>query len=224
MAKDSITKTKSTAWKIVFIVVTVLAFAGLTAAAGVYYKKYNDLKNHPVSADKAAQDEIGRTISEVGKLYDLPKDETPSIATVKDKEKLKDQPFFAKAENGDTTLIYSKAKLAILYRPGTKQLINVSSVNIQSQVPSVKIIGTVSDRAAVDKILKENFKDQVIVNDQTEAKSSHATITVIDLSGQQGEMTKKLAEGLKGSVGTLPAGEEKPTGVDILIVAGSSNF
>ena len=87
-------------------------------------------KTDPNQASKA---EANRIVAEVGKLYALPKDEEPSVATVKDKDKLKDQPFFANAQNNDVTIIYSKAKIAILYRPSTKQIINVSSVSIQDQ-------------------------------------------------------------------------------------------
>jgi hypothetical protein len=146
MAKDnqrSITKT-------IAVVLVVLIVAALVAGGVFYFVKYRrlskrydelnkanatltqqyqELKTNP---DAVAQAEVQRYIDEVGKLYALPKDEKPSVATVKDKDKLKDQPFFAKAENGDVTLIYADAKLAILYRPSTKQLINVSSVTIQN--------------------------------------------------------------------------------------------
>lgn len=128
--------------KKILILVNILVIVGLAGTAGLYFKKHRDLsarfndvnsKYEELSKDPQAVQaaEVRRYIEEVGKVYDLPKDEEPSVATVKDKEQLKDQAFFAKAENGDITLIYSKAKLAILYRPSTKQLVNVSSVTIQ---------------------------------------------------------------------------------------------
>lgn len=128
--------------KKILIVVNILIIVSLAGAAGFYFKKYRDLngkyadvqgKYTELSTNPEAVQaaEVRRYIEEVGKLYDLPKDEEPSIATVKDKAQLQDQPFFAKAENGDVTLIYSNAKLALLYRPSTKQLVNVSSVTIQ---------------------------------------------------------------------------------------------
>ena len=130
--------------KKILFAVTVLVVLGLAASSGYFYKKHRDLSarfndvngkyqellKDPQAAQAA---EVRRYIDEVGKVYDLPKDEQPSVATVKDKEQLKSQPFFAKAENGDITLIYSTAKLAILYRPSTKQLVNVSNVTIQDE-------------------------------------------------------------------------------------------
>jgi hypothetical protein len=128
--------------------INVLLVVVLVAAGSWFFLKYRQersnlgkkyaeatkqLDAYKKDPNAAAQAEVNKTIEEVGKLYALPKDEQPSVATVKDKAKLSDQPFFAKAENGDITLIYSNAKLALLYRPTTKQIINVSSVTIQDQ-------------------------------------------------------------------------------------------
>lgn len=128
--------------KKILILLNIIVIVGLAAGLGFYFKKHRDLsaRFHDVNTKyeeltkdpQAAQAaEVRRYIEEVGKVYDLPEGEEPSVATVKDKEQLKDQQFFAKAENGDITLIYSNAKLALLYRPSTKQLVNVSSVTIQ---------------------------------------------------------------------------------------------
>lgn len=137
--------------KRILLIANIVAIIALAAGAGFYFMKYRDLtaKNKELSVkfeatskevlayktdpSQASKAEVARIVGEVGKLYALPKEEEPSVATVNDKEKLKDQAFFAKAENGDITLIYSNAKLAILYRPSSKQIINVSSVTIQDQ-------------------------------------------------------------------------------------------
>lgn len=132
----------------VLVLTNVALLAALAGSGSWFYFKYRversdlgkkyaeaskQLVAYKVDPNQAAQAEADKTISAVGKLYDLPKDEKPSVATVKDKSKLTDQPFFAKAANGDITLIYSSAKLAILYRPTTNQVINVSSVTIQDK-------------------------------------------------------------------------------------------
>jgi hypothetical protein len=202
--------------KKILLAANVVVIIGLIAFGGYYFKKYRDVKNNPASAEQAAQAQADKTIDSVSKLYDLPKDEKPSVATVSDKDKLKDQPFFVKAENGDITLIYSKAKLAILYRPTTNQIINVSSVTLQGNA-KVKVIGTAAARQAVATALTAA---QITSTDGGDAKTPPTAIVVVDVTGQNADQAKKVADTVKGTVGTLPAGEDKPTDADILIVAG----
>ena len=82
------------------------------------------------------QAEVDLLVNEVGKLITLPSDEKPTVATITDIEKLKDQPFFANAKNGDKVLIYTNAKKAILYRSEEKKIIEVGAVNINQTSPS----------------------------------------------------------------------------------------
>ncbi len=82
------------------------------------------------------QAEIDALVVEVGKLIALPSDEKPTVATVTDLDKVKDQPFFKNAKNGDKVLIYTNAKKAILYRPGEKRIIEVGAVNINQTTPA----------------------------------------------------------------------------------------
>jgi hypothetical protein len=90
------------------------------------------LKN-PTAAQTA---EVKAVTAEVGKIMELPTGEDPSIATVLDKTKLTDQPFFVKAQNGDKVLIYTKSGEAILYRPSTNHIVNVSPINLGTPAPS----------------------------------------------------------------------------------------
>lgn len=130
--------------KLLLIVsLAILLVAGF-GAAGYFYKKNTSLKTQVADLQKKNTEleaktktpeaknaeELKSVIAIIGQSVDLPKDETPSLATVQDKEKLKDQVFFAKAQNGDKLLIYSKIKTAYLWRPSTKKLINVGPVSI----------------------------------------------------------------------------------------------
>ena len=58
------------------------------------------------------------------------------MATVSDLEKLKDQPFFAKAKIGDKVLIYTDAKKAILYDPVNDKIVEVAPINIGNSNPA----------------------------------------------------------------------------------------
>ncbi len=107
----------------------VLLIVALIGVAGFMTFKYMDLKQNPNKVTEAEQKSL---IQKVGKLMKLPDGEQPSIATVSDKEKLKDQAFFSKAENGDTLLIYTTAKQAILYREKDNQIIQVAPIAIDT--------------------------------------------------------------------------------------------
>lgn len=110
-----------------FVALLLLAVAGSAGAAVYYFNEAERFKGDPRAA---ANLELQTTVASVGKLLLLPTDETPTLATVTDAEKLKDQPFFAKAQNGDKVLIYTTAKIAILYRPGENKIIAVGTVNL----------------------------------------------------------------------------------------------
>lgn len=111
------------------ITVLVLIIGGITGSI-YYYQQYQVLKQNP---NIEAQKETNNLISKVGKFMDLPSGETPTVATVLDKEKLKDQSFFKNAENGDKLLAYIKAMKAILYRPSTNKVIEFAPIYINQQ-------------------------------------------------------------------------------------------
>lgn len=98
-----------------------------------FYNKYQQSQKLLKNPQQAAKQEVASTVARLGKLMVLPKDETPTIATVTDKNKLKEQPFFAKAENNDKVVLYIKAKKAILFREKDNKIIEVAPINISKQ-------------------------------------------------------------------------------------------
>lgn len=116
-------------WKFLLFVL-VLA---LGAGGGIYTAQQKPEWFGLSKGSAAVQSEVNALIAQVGKLIALPTDETPTVATVTDASKIKDQPFFANAQNGDKVLIYQKAAQAILYRPSTNKIIQVGAVNINNQ-------------------------------------------------------------------------------------------
>lgn len=97
--------------------------------AGYYYYQYRQ------TPEVAQRREIESLVKSVGNIADLPQDEIPTLATVTNKSKLDSQPFFRRAENGDKILIYRSVSRAFLYRPNTKKLIDITSVNIEMDAP-----------------------------------------------------------------------------------------
>lgn len=132
--------------KNIILIASAVVVALAVAAAVYFYMQYMQaqklLKNPTLVAQKQTDD----LVTQVGKLMELPKNETPTIATVSDVTKLKDQPFFALAKNGDKVLIYTNAKKAILYRPSDNKIIDVAPVNIGS---SASVIPSVTPKATV---------------------------------------------------------------------------
>lgn len=114
-------------FKVGFTILIVIVVIDSLAAAAYFYKQYKEIKDNP---NKISLDEINSLTMVIGKFMDLPTDETPTLAIVTDKEKLKDQDFFKKSENGDKILIYANAKKAILYRPSTQKVIEVAPLLI----------------------------------------------------------------------------------------------
>ncbi len=113
--------------KFIFGLVLVVAIVGAVSSAYLWNKvKY--LENPTPST----QEEIKQLVIEVGKFLVLPTDETPTLATISDPEKLRDQPFFANAEAGDKVLIYTVSRKAILWRPSISKIVEISTLNPSS--------------------------------------------------------------------------------------------
>jgi len=98
----------------------------LLAATGFMGYQLYQLKSQP---NLLGQKELEQVVKKVGKLVVLPEGETPTLATVTDPEKLKDQPFFANAQVGFKVLLYAQAKKAILYDPKTNRVVEIAPIN-----------------------------------------------------------------------------------------------
>ena len=110
----------------------ILFLVVLAIVGGYFYKNKISYK----SPELAAQAEARDLAEKVGKLFLLPRDEVPTIATVSDPEALKNQAFFADAKKGDKVLIYTNAKKAILYDPAANLILNVAPINLGNFQPS----------------------------------------------------------------------------------------
>lgn len=73
--------------------------------------------------------ELEKYLPKIQKLMTLP-EETPQFATVSDVEKIRNQPFFNNAQNGDVVLVYQQSRKTILYRPSENKIIEVGTLNL----------------------------------------------------------------------------------------------
>lgn len=111
-----------------------LFMMGIILGAGGFFG-YQYFMNRPavIAEDKpetVPQGVLGLIEKVETKVPDIPKNEFPSVATVKDLNTLSDQAFFQGAQVGDKILIYSVSKRAILYRPGSHTVVRQGPVEI----------------------------------------------------------------------------------------------
>ncbi len=197
------------------------------------YQKSQRLLHNPA---EAAALEIAALVGDIGRFMELPVDEQPTLATVSDRDKLKDQPFFQKSANGDKVLIYSKALLMILYRPSTKKVIEETVFTSPGQANVTNTPATVVSKdirialrngttkanltSIYEKELKTKLPDVVIEDHESAKRSDYAYSMIIDVSGSHKAQTAQLATLLGIAVGELPIYESTPP-ADFLIIVGA---
>jgi hypothetical protein len=235
----------------IFMLVFLLCLA--VGVAGYFYYQYKHIAS-PVNDTE----EITALTQEIGALMELPGDEVPTLATVTDREKLADQPFFQKAQNGDKVLIYTKSGRAILYRPSIGKIVDVTSVNVannqpaetskdpvvpqeviqqeatpedivsaEAEAPRIALYNGTTKKGLTQKyegdIMKE-YSSATIVAKESASKSDYDRTLVIDVTGKQTDLAKKLAATYGVTVTPLPTGESAPADADILIIYGADRL
>lgn len=208
--------------KLGLVILALVAVGAAIYFGAQYVNAQRELTRLQTDPRGVANEEAARLVAKVGKLIDLPA-EQPTVAVVTDASRLKDQPFFAKAENGDRVLIYTEAKKAILYRPSTNKVLDVAPVNIGTGNVRVAIYNgsaTVGLSNTVETTLKEKTTNTEVVLKESAQKKDYGKTLVIDLTGNRAAAATQLAELLGGEVATeIPEGENKPD-ADILVIAG----
>ncbi len=222
-------------WKKHLIVSLVGLVLLSLAAAGYFAYRAQSLK--PLSETE----EIDRLVREISAKTDLPQGETPTLATVTNRDRLDGQVFFREAQNGDKILIYPRSGEAILYRPSTRKILGMTEIDIEkwssekaaSSEPeavsadapvqlAVALYNGTSDPTAldgVDKAITEKFPTLTVGSRQVAARRDHTGITVVDLTGKNADIVAFLAEALGGTVSRTLEGETN-VGDDILVIVG----
>jgi hypothetical protein len=218
------------------ILVAIIALIVIIAGLGMYF--YNSSRQAANNPNALAKQELAGVTAAVGKLMVLPTNETPSLATVTDKNTLdKTQSFFASAENGDKLLIYAQAMKAILYRPSTNKIIEVAPIDLSAaaaqtaaaQKPlkiayynGTETAGVTTD---IEGKIQSFFGSQSLtttVSAGDAANKNYPNTLVVDLTGKNATSSQVIAAFLSGKVGSLPAGEIAPSGADVLIILGKN--
>jgi hypothetical protein len=126
--------------RLIIFLVLVIGLATSSYAAYHFYQRsieVSDKQKIETTTEKSTDlNQASNLVEAVGKLIVLPLGEEPTVATVSDPSKLKDQQFFAKAEVGDKVLIYQKAKQAYLYSVSQNKLIEVAPINVGESASS----------------------------------------------------------------------------------------
>lgn len=229
--------------KKVLLLVLSLVILGGVARIAVLSRENDALKqemqNLKEDPTKLAREEREKLVSLVSKLAVLPGDEEPVVATVTDKEQLKDQPSFAKAENGDKILIYSKAKKAYIYNQTKNMIVDIVPVNISDTAMATKVILTgVSETSPLRLALVNGSKTQglalelekrilaqaipgVSVTLKATAKTTDYTKTmVVDQTGKWNVAASELAKLLGATVATQSA-ETWSSSADLMVIVGA---
>lgn len=227
--------------KSIFIGLSILLIVSLSVS-GFFLFRYNSIKDNLIDGQQSSEKETEELIKKIGKIYELPKGETPTVATVADPNRLKNQPFFSNAQVGDKVLVYINDRKGILYRPSTNQIINISPIDINKQavtssptkspdeVPqTMKIVlynGTQNNGLAnkFEKILKQKVTDITftVVKKGNAQKSDYKLTQVIDLKGNLDKQVTRIASIIDAENAKLPPNEKSPnTDADILIIIGT---
>ena len=219
--------------KIMVPVVIILILAGSLGSTYYFYTKYQTASRMLKDPSAASAAEVKNVTTKLSRLMQLPEGEDPTVATVLDKDKIKDQPFFAKAENGDKVVIYTKAGKAILYRMSENKIIDVAPINLgQSQGTIVVAVANGTPKPGTAKVFSDALKataSNVTIAAQITAKSNdYAKSIVVDITGQKPDLAKQMAELIGGEVAALPEGEVIPTPdnpedkIDLYVIVGAN--
>ena len=131
--------------------VVILALIMIPMAVGLLAREQNMRNNGTSSQDVLAANQTNEILDKVGALIELP-NEQPSVATVSDASKLRDQQFFKNAQNGDAVIIFPNAQKAILYRPSTDKIIEIAVYTPPSVTPAPAVSVQPSPQSLQDLI------------------------------------------------------------------------
>jgi hypothetical protein len=205
---------------LIMVIVVLLAYIGYMRFGG---KDVSKLSKNIENLNKKEQQDV---LDKLKKIIILP-DETPVLATVLDKESLKEQPFFKDSINGDKILIFPKAKKAVVYRVSENKIVNVGPIAVDQKaavLPKAKVAVVTRAKSSTNydqfiSQLDSNFAAVTEVADRTNSTISKDLTDsfIFDKSTKFTETKKQLIDklGLK-EANSAPDGDVMPD-ADIII-------
>ena len=181
---------------------------------------------HHKTASSDPQQELSSILTKVGRLMFLPIGERPTLATVDDASKLKNRAIFAKAQNGDKVLIYTKAQKIIIYRPNAGKIVDVNPLIADKKgspyiTSSIAILNGSGNDSLLDKMTRSvvsDFPNTTIVQKDV-APRLFPTSIAIDLSKKNQPLDEQIADTLGIKTGQIPLGVNVSNS-DFLIIIG----
>lgn len=223
--------------------ITTLVIIGAISVVGYVYlgKSPSDSNTQNSSQDEDPSIKI------LKKYLDFP-EEKPTLTTITDPEKLKDEAFFKNALKGDQLFFFPKTGKAILFRPDTKQIIEMTNFTVteaekagslgsgsttpsaSTQLETLRIV--ILNGAGVEGLASQteklftgktitNVKEIKVTEKANAAKTTYLKTVVVDLSsGKLTNIPAEVAKIVGGEVLTsLPDGEKKYD-TDLIIIVG----
>lgn len=224
------TKKSGLALKAVLIFLLLVSLAGNALLGSLYWQE----RNHNPEMD--AQAELDMVMAEISKLITLPEGATPVLATVSNAEDLRNrQAFFENAEDGDKLLLYNTAtesanRKAYLYRPSTKQLINVAPINVGGQIQPQQDEFSIDIRNAtltegledqMEALLSQVFPNATVVA-KGEANQDYDQSSLIQVNASS-EVARKVSELFSVELIDLPETEDPNPETDLILILGGSS-
>jgi hypothetical protein len=229
-----------------FVALLIIAVFAFGVYAFMQWKDTQELLKNP---EKREQEEFKAAVKTINRHIKLPGDETPTLATVSEADRLKNMVFFKNARNGDKVLMYIKNKKAYLYRPSEDVIIEVAAINISdtqlsSPAPiastSPKPSGQSSSEPGLDKpatvtirngttianysaTTKERLSTEKYLNItaiENAARQDYTQTVVVVLNEAFEEHGKELAKKYNVTPVVLPPEGETVPKTDILLILG----
>lgn len=227
-------------YKNLIAVLAVIAVVGIGISAFLFYQ-YTTSQKELANIKKAAASQknnpegVAKIVAEVGKIMKLPEGELPTMATISDVSKLKEQAFFRNSKNGDVLLVYNKAGKAILYSPADKKIVEVAPISgvynptVSPSPFQPKVLlrnGTMTSTlpAKVEGEIKKVFPTLIVTGKENAARDTYDKTVIVVLNQAAKETAQNLIKTLSATSGDLPSAEKKPTDVDILIILGKDQI